>query len=60
MFAQKDSLKLSCPMFDAVMKTPKGSYKFNQSDMKVVIVSSTDTAARASIWWQNFQRDAQR
>jgi murein DD-endopeptidase MepM/ murein hydrolase activator NlpD len=48
-FAQKDSLRLSCPMFDAVMKTQKGSYKFNQPDMKVVIVSSTDTAARASI-----------
>ena len=49
MYAQKDSLRLSCPMFNAVMKTQKGSYKFNQPDMKVVIISSTDTAARASI-----------
>ena len=49
LFAQKDSLRLSCPMFGAVMKDPKGSYKFNQADMKVIIVSTTDTAARASI-----------
>ena len=48
-FSQKDSLHLSCPMFDAVMKTQKGSYKFNLPDLKVVIVSSTDTAARAPI-----------
>jgi hypothetical protein len=48
-FAQKDSLILNCPMNDAIMRNQKGDYKFNAPDMLVVIVSKTDTAARACI-----------
>jgi murein DD-endopeptidase MepM/ murein hydrolase activator NlpD len=49
LLAQKDTLNLSCPMNDAIMRNQKGDYKFNAPDMLVVIVSKTDTAARACI-----------
>jgi len=49
LFAQKDTLSLNCPMNDAIMRNQKGDYKFNAPDMLVVIVSKTDTAARACI-----------
>ena len=47
--AQKDTLTLSCPMNDAIMRNQKGDYKFNAPDMLVVVVSKSDTAARACI-----------
>lgn len=49
LLAQKDTLSLNCPMNDAIMGNQKGDYKFNVPDMLVVIVSKTDTAARACI-----------
>jgi murein DD-endopeptidase MepM/ murein hydrolase activator NlpD len=48
-YAQKDTLQLNCPMNNAIMRNQKGDYKFNAPDMLVVIVSTTDTAARACI-----------
>ena len=47
--AQKDSLKLVCPMQNAVLKSSKGAYKLNQPDMKIIFTSKTDTAFRAVI-----------
>lgn len=48
-FAQSDSLSLQCPLNDAVIKRQKGDYKYNTPDVLVLVVSQTDTIAKASI-----------
>ena len=46
LFAQKDSLRLSCPLTNLVIKDPNktGPYHYDIVDKKIILVSSTDTS----------------
>ena len=46
---QEDTLRLTCPMQNAVVKDSKGSYKLKPRDLKIIFTSKTDTAFRAGI-----------
>lgn len=47
--AQEDSLRLTCPMHNAVLKSSKGAYNLKPRDLKIIFTSKTDTAFRAGI-----------
>jgi hypothetical protein len=48
--AQKDSLKLSCPLNDAVEPPPeKQPYSLGIPDVKIILTSPTDTTVKAVI-----------
>ena len=46
LFAQKDSLQLSCPLNNIIIKDPNktGPYHYDQPDRKLILVSPTDTS----------------
>jgi hypothetical protein len=48
MLAQKDSIRLVCPLNDAtVVPPPKNALKYNEPDLCVVLVSIPDTIVKA-------------
>ena len=60
LFAQKDSLKLLCPLNDAVVvQSPKNVPRFDPPDLCVVLTSIPDTVVKACIGAQvtNIERD---
>jgi Peptidase family M23 len=50
LFAQKDSLRLICPLNDAVVvQTPKNVPRFDPPDLCIVLTSKPDTVVKACI-----------